>query len=116
MKLILFQATFAITEIDFVPAAQGLFAATSSISTLLHFLVWVFFSSSSSCYSETIRVSGIFFIINHNLIAKVSLGGGFSLGNQRIMVQTRPPRPWAVVNKTQPKEEQTREGLPMKMV
>ena len=33
--------------------------------------------------------------------------------NQRILVQTRPPRPWAVVNKTQPKEEQTREGLPM---
>ena len=27
--------------------------------------------------------------------------------NQRILVQTRPPRPWGVVNKTQAKEEQT---------
>ena len=36
--------------------------------------------------------------------------------NQRVMVQTRPPRPWAVVNKTQPKEEQTREGSPMSAV
>ena len=34
--------------------------------------------------------------------------------NLRILVQTRPSRPGGVVNKTQPKEEQTREGLPMK--
>ena len=29
--------------------------------------------------------------------------------NQRIMVQTRPPRPWAVVNKTQPKARLSRD-------
>ena len=33
--------------------------------------------------------------------------------NQRIMVQTRPPRPWAVVNKTQPKAPLPQDGFGM---
>ena len=36
--------------------------------------------------------------------------------NQRIMVQTRPPRPWGVVNKTQPKARLSRDTFAMSLV